>query len=147
MSSVMRTILENLKSLINSEFLDDDGNPRILDLKITPTFVVPMAYPACHITDGNTGDEHDSASSAVYLTLISDNADLETGMLDLLDLTDDLKEFIELRFDRLARGVDDFDSWSSDPMFSEIRPAPGSDSGAFMIQWRTLRFTPIWLED
>jgi len=147
-TSIMRTILTNLKTLIEGEFLDVADEVRIREVRITPTFIVPTIYPAVQLTDGNSEDDQDNAQSSVYLTVISKDPDPEDGMLDLLDLTTDLKQFIEERFDRLCGGVHDYDSWSSDPMFGEVSPTTAGGAVTVpVIQWRTLRFTPIWLED
>lgn len=154
MSCILRTILENLKALIQTEFtetVDVDGTPtelpRIKDVAILPKFEVVPVYPAVQLTDGSIEDERDDARSAVYLTVFSDDPRPEEGMLDLLDLATDLKKFIQSRFNRLCVGVEDFEVWSSDPQYTEITPSEGSAAPALNLHWRTLRFIPLWLED
>jgi hypothetical protein len=147
MSCILRTILTNLKALIQTEFLDDDGLPRIKDVAILPKFEVVPVYPAVQLTDGTIEVEHGDSRSAVFLTVFNDDPRPEEGMLDLLDLTTELKNFIRARFNRLCAGVEDFEVWSSDPQYTEITPSEGGAAPALNLHWRTLRFTPLWLED
>lgn len=153
-TSKMRTLLTNLKTLIATEFLADEslplgaGNlPRIPDVSIRPVFDLPGVYPCAQLTDGTIEDAQDDARSAVYVTVMTDDPDPERGMLDLLDLVTDLKSFIAMRFARLCAGVEDYDLWSSDPQYQEIAPSEGQAAAAPVIHWRTLRLTPLWLED
>jgi len=143
-TSEMALLMQGLKTLLAAWTNSDNDTMLPGGVQIALVEPVIPKTPAAWLTPHRQRDLKGDTTAAVDLVLYGRPGKAEDTALAICDLVQACRDFLALRDDRLAEGVDTLSIFETD---FGVRSADGEPDSQTVNPYVVLTIQPIWLED